>query len=169
MTDRSEHLLDWLRDAHAMEKQAETMLKGQSARLENYPDLKSRIDQHIEETLGQQEMVEGCISRLGGSASALKDMGGRLAAFGQAMGGAMMSDEVIKGSMAGYVFENIEIAMYTVLIEAATAAGDVETKRICEEILVQEKAMAQWILHNLPSVTIAFLTRSETEGVTAKR
>jgi len=47
-----------------------------------------------------------------------------------------MSDEVIKGSMAGYAFENVEIGMYTVLIETATAAGDIETKEICKGILV---------------------------------
>jgi len=169
MTNRNEHLLDWLRDAHAMEKQAETMLKGQSSRLKNYPDLKARIDQHLQETLGQQTAIEGCISRLGGSASVIKDIGGHLAAFGQAVGGMVMSDEVVKGSMAGYVFENIEIATYTVLIEAAIAAGDAETKKVCEDILVQEKAMAHWILQNLPSVTIAFLTRSEHGDASAKR
>ena len=32
-----EHLLDWLRDAHAMEQQAEQMLKAQAARIEHYP------------------------------------------------------------------------------------------------------------------------------------
>lgn len=50
-------------------------------------------------------------------------------AFGQAVGGSLMSDEVIKGAMAGYVFENMEIASYTVLIAAAEAAGDTQTKR----------------------------------------
>ena len=53
MTDAREHLLDWLRDAHAMEQQAEQMLKAQAARIENYPALKARIEAHLEETLGQ--------------------------------------------------------------------------------------------------------------------
>ena len=50
MATSQENLLDWLRDAHAMEQQAEKMLKAQSERLEHYPQLKARIDQHIEET-----------------------------------------------------------------------------------------------------------------------
>ncbi len=54
-TDRKDNLLDWLRDAHAMEQQAEQMLKAQSSRLEHYPDLKARIDLHLQETLGQQK------------------------------------------------------------------------------------------------------------------
>lgn len=35
---------------------------------------------------------------------------GKLAAFGQAMGGMTTSDEIVKGAMASYVFETLEIA-----------------------------------------------------------
>lgn len=34
MTTPTENLLDWLRDAHAMEQQAEKMLRAQAERLE---------------------------------------------------------------------------------------------------------------------------------------
>ncbi|MBA1201443.1 ferritin-like domain-containing protein [Pseudomonas capeferrum] len=169
MATSQENLLDWLRDAHAMEQQAEKMLKAQSERLEHYPDLKARIDQHIQETLGQQKLIHECLTRLGGSSSTIKDMTGKLMAFGQAVGGSLMSDEVVKGAMAGYVFENVEVATYTVLIAAAEAAGDTQTKAACEQILPQEKAMAQWLLEHLPEITQAFLKRSETPGVEAKK
>jgi hypothetical protein len=56
--------------------------------------------QHLEETLGQQRLLVGCIERLGGSPSAMKDVMGKVAAFGQAAGGALNSDEIIKGSRA---------------------------------------------------------------------
>lgn len=163
------HLLDWLRDAHAMEQQAEQMLKAQSSRLEHYPDLKARIDQHLEETLGQQKLLEEALARLDSSPSTLKDIGGKLMAFGQAVGGMTATDEVIKGAMAGYVFENMEIASYTVLIAAAQATGDVETQRACERILPQEVAMADWLREHLPSLTEAFLARSEAPETPAKR
>lgn len=169
MTDAREHLLDWLRDAHAMEQQAEQMLKGQAARIENYPALKARIEQHIQETLGQQQLLEGCISRLGGSPSTLKDAMGKIMAMGQAVGGMMASDEIVKGSMASYVFEHMEIASYRTLIAAAQAVGDVETQRVCEQILAQEEAMAQWLREHLPQVTQQFLVRDETPGVTARK
>ena len=80
----------------------------------------------------------------------------------------MTSDEVVKGAMAGYVFENLEIASYTSLIGAANAVGDTETATACEQILVQEKAMAAWLLDHLPQITAAFLARSATPGVDAK-
>lgn len=169
MATPQENLLDWLRDAHAMEQQAEKMLKAQSERLEHYPKLKARIDFHIQETLGQQKLIEECLSRLGGSSSTIKDMTGKLMAFGQAVGGSLMSDEVIKGAMAGYVFENVEIASYTVLISAAKSAGDTLTQTACEEILPQEQAMAEWLLEHLPELTEAFLVRSGDPELEAKK
>ncbi len=87
MTSKQENLLDWLRDAHAMEQQAEQMLKAQAARLEHYPQLKTRIEQHIEETHGQQRLLEECLKRLDSSPSTLKDIGAKLMAFGQAVAG----------------------------------------------------------------------------------
>lgn len=36
MTEIKENLLDWLRDAHAMEQQAEKMLTAQAGRIEHY-------------------------------------------------------------------------------------------------------------------------------------
>jgi ferritin-like metal-binding protein YciE len=169
MTDAREHLLDWLRDAHAMEQQAEQMLKAQAARIEHYPELKARIEQHIEETLGQQALLEGCITRLGSSPSRLKDAMGKVAAMGQAIGGMVASDEIVKGSMAGYVFEHMEIASYRTLIAAAEALGDQETRAACERILVEEEAMARWLQDHLPDITRQFLERADTPGATAKK
>jgi ferritin-like metal-binding protein YciE len=168
-TNPNEHLVDWLRDAHAMEQQAETMLQSMAERLEHYPVLRTRIVEHISETQWQRSQLEGCLSRLGASPSVIKDMGGKLMAFGQGVSGMMVSDEVVKGSMAGYVFENMEIASYTVLIAAARHAGDTETAAVCEQIIAQERAMAAWLLEHLPSTTDAFLSRSATPGVTADR
>jgi len=167
-TDVNDNLNDWLRDAHAMEQQAEQMLNAQADRLEHYPELKARIVQHIEETRGQQALLDECMTRRGVSNSVLKDLGGKLMAFGQAVGGMTVSDEVVKGAMAGYVFENLEIASYTALIAAAQQAGDATTQAACERIIVQEKAMAAWLLEHLPQLTQAFLVRSATPGMEAK-
>ena len=167
-TTASENLIDWLRDAHGMEQQAESMLEAQASRLEHYPVLRERIVQHIDETRWQREQIEACLARLGSSPSVIKDMGGKMMAFGQAVGGMFASDEVVKGAMAGYIFGNMEIASYTALIAAAGVAGDEQTKSVCEAILKQEVAMASWLLEHLPSTTSAFLVRAATPGVEAK-
>jgi len=167
-TSANDHLNDWLRDAHAMEQQADKMLNAQAERLEHYPELRARIVQHIDETRWQQSQLDEIMARRGIGNSVFKDLGGKLAAFGQAVGGMTTSDEVVKGAMAGYVFENLEIASYTSLIGAANA-GDTATAAACEQILAQEKAMAAWLLEHLPQVTQAFLVRAETPGVEAKK
>lgn len=163
-----DNLNDWLRDAHAMEEQADKMLNAQADRLEHYPELRARIVQHIEETRWQRSVLDEILARRDISNSVVKDMGAKLMAFGQSVGGMTVSDEVVKGAMAGYVFENLEIATYTSLIAAAKAAGDSATAASCEQILAQEKAMAAWLLEHLPQVTQAFLTRSATPGADAK-
>ena len=51
--------------------------------------LKARIDIHIEETLGQKKLPEKCLARLGSDSSTIKDLAGKLMAFGQAHGGSL--------------------------------------------------------------------------------
>ncbi|MFM0556568.1 ferritin-like domain-containing protein [Paraburkholderia sediminicola] len=169
MTKPNEHLVDWLRDAYAIEKQAESMLKAQSSRLEHYPELRQRIDQHLEETLCQQALLEGCLDRLGSSPSAMKDLTGRIAAFGQAVGGMTMTDEVVRGAMRGYVFEQAELASYTALIAAARAVGDAKAVQCCEQMLPQELEMGRWLLDYLPDIVAAYMSRSADGRDDAKR
>jgi len=169
MTTIEDQLLDWLRDAHAMEAQAETMLKGQHARIRNYPKLKARIEQHIQETQEQARLVAECIERLDGKPSALKDTGSRMMAMGQAFAGMMADDEVVKGSMFSYAFEHMEIAAYRMLIAAAKAAGQEEIQQVCERILPQEEAMAAWIEQNAGDLVHQYLTRLEEPELAAKR
>ncbi|WP_345830218.1 DUF892 family protein [Erwinia sp. HDF1-3R] len=164
-----ENYLAWVKDAHAMEKQAESMLEKMAGRLEHYPDLKARIKQHIEETRQQQVLVQSVIDRFDTSHSTLKDAVGKLSALGQAMGGMLADDEVVKGAISGYVFENLEIASYTSLIAAAELVGDREGARIFAQIREEEVAMADWALKHLPDVTEQFMVRSAAPGVEAKK
>jgi ferritin-like metal-binding protein YciE len=159
MTEPNKHLLHWLRDAYAMEKQALEMCERQSERIENYPELKARITQHVEETKGQIARLDKCFEILGETPSAVKDAMGWTMGNMQAVGGMMMSDEIVKGSMASYVFENLEIASYTILIAAAEASNQPEIARLCREILEQEKDMAEWLQTRLPDTTQKFMYR----------
>lgn len=165
----SDHLLDWLRDAHAMEEQAEKMLETQAARLESYPALRERIRQHLVETRRQVTLVRSCIERHGSSPSGLKDTGGKLVAMLQGLSGSLMADEVIKGAMASYAFEHFEVSVYKTLIAAAEFCGDTQTRDVCAQILDEEKAMAEWLEHALPETVTTFLSRDSTETGTAKR
>jgi ferritin-like metal-binding protein YciE len=169
MSDAREWLIQWLRDAHAMEEQAETMLSGQLSRLEHYPELSNRIQLHLEETKQQASRLQSCLDRIGEGTSSMKDAGGKLMATAQSISGVFAGDEVMKGSLASYTFEHMEIASYTILIAAAKAAGETEVARICEQNLREEEAMAEWLERNLASTTTMFLARAETDNDNAKR
>lgn len=169
MATKEETLLDWLRDAHAMGQQAITMLTAMAGRIENYPEVKARIEAPIEETRRQASSLESCIERRGGNTSTVKDLMGKFTAMGQGLSGALVSDEIVKGAMAGYTFEHMEIAAYKVLIAAADACSDIDTSSVCQRILSEEIAMANWLENNIDAVTQKFLTRDQQPDVTAKR
>lgn len=114
--NRIEHYHDWLRDAHAMEKQAESMLESMASRIDNYPELRARIEQHLSETKNQIVQLETILDRNDISRSVIKDSMSKMAALGQSIGGIFPSDEIVKGSISGYVFEQFEIACYTSLL-----------------------------------------------------
>lgn len=75
----------------------------------------------------------------------------------------------MKGLLASYTFEHMEIASYTILIAAANSVGEAEIARVCEQNLREEEAMAEWLESNLPQVTQTFLTRAEADSDSAKR
>lgn len=101
--------------------------------------------------------------------SVIRDLTGKIVAFGQSVSGIPVDDEVIKGAMSCYVFEHMEIASFKILISAAKAIGDIETQRVCELILAQEVAMAEWLGNNLEELTFNYLSRSADIMKEAKR
>ncbi len=162
------HLIEWLKDAHAMEEKAAQILERQEERFESYPDAQLRIRQHRDETKRQSERVAQCISRLDGETSGLKDLGGIVMGNFAAMANAMAEDEVVKNAIGDYAFEHFEVACYTSLIAAAEAVGDEHTAEVCREILEEEEAMANWLQQHLPEVTTSYLER-DAVGLQAKR
>ena len=166
MKDR---FIAWLRDAHAMEEQALTMLTAQAKRIQSYPELKAQIERHVLETQEHLRLLQELLDTLpSGGISLVRDLTGRLAATAQGLGGVLTSDEVVRGAMAGYAFEHMEIAAYRVLIAAADELGEVEAKAVFERILQEEIAMADWLEGNLDDTTRLYLLRAERD-LQAKR
>jgi ferritin-like metal-binding protein YciE len=165
-----EHFLDWLRDAHAMEEQAETMMTAMASRLEHYPALKQRINLHIEETREQQRLLQTVLTRYDSDTSTFKDVTGKIMATVHGAASMFASDEVLKGGWMSYAFEHFEIATYTTLIAGAEALGDTESVRVFQTILAQEVAMGDWLAEHMPETTQTYLALAEqTDTGTAKR
>jgi ferritin-like metal-binding protein YciE len=163
-----ESLAAWLRDAHAMEGQAITLLETQVQRLEGYPEALPRLQEHLQETREQRAKVEQCLQKLGEDTSTLKDAAMKLAANVQGMLHMASSDEVLKHALASNAFEHFEAASYRSLEAAASAAGEIEIAKLCNELMQQELAMANWVWQQLPAMTQKFLHRSQA-GESAKR
>ena len=145
-----------LRNAHAMENQALSIMKPQESRIESYPQVKQRLRAHITETEQQIERLDGILNGLDESASAIKDTA--LSAMGAvaALGHTVAGDEIIKNSLANFAFENYEIAAYNSLLTLADAGGFAEAQKLLKQSLAEEEAMAKWLEENLASVTLQF-------------
>ncbi|HBQ2084748.1 TPA: ferritin-like domain-containing protein [Klebsiella pneumoniae] len=166
MTD-IENYHNWLRDAHAMEKQAESLLVATIRRLDNEPQLRTRLEQHLYETRRQLSALQDIIARNHISRSALKDAMRRVAALGQTIGIMLPGDEVIKVIITAYVFAHFEVACYTALLTAAKRVGDHSAMHTLEGILAEERGMADWLLHYLPALTGQYLMDTDMPGVEA--
>ncbi len=152
-----EYLRDWLRDAHALEEQAEQLFSGQASRLKIRQELQSKMDNELSRIKQSQDMLQQCIRRLGGQKSLVKDAFGKVAAGAHNVTGVALQDEPVKGILAVHNFTHMAIGAYKVLIAAAEAVGDLETLRVCGTILADTQARALWIETEMREVTRCFL------------
>lgn len=101
------------------------------------------------------------IKQLGGDVSKIKELTGSIFSTVQGMVAVTPPDAIVKNSLANYAVENFEIACYTSLIAAAEAQGNTEVKRVCSEILEEEREMAKWLEHHLPRITQEYIGKVE--------
>ena len=140
-----------------MEQSLESVLQQQIRDASDVPDIRARLQQHLTETRGHAEKVAGCLKQLGEAPSALKSIAGGLIGMVQGASTAMFRDEILKSIIADYAMEHFEIACYRSLRAAANEAGLPEVAEVCEGILAEETAMAEWLEEQLPDMTRAHL------------
>jgi len=157
--------LDWLRDAHAMEKHAEPLLQAATLRLEEFPLLQARMKQYAQQTAEQQQWVKDVLKRYDSNWSALKDALGRLSIVGQAASDMLRNEEGVRIAVSSYVFCNYEVATYTALLAAAQQAADSKGIKTFQLILQHEIQMADWLLHQLPDVANEAILHSAVAAV----
>lgn len=153
-----------LRNAHAMEVQAEALLQRQIERLDDYPDLKGRMQSHLQETRTQQSRLDRLLSQMGENASTLKDTA--MSFMGNMAAAAHMpaQDEVLKNSFASFAFENYETAAYKSLIAVAEQAGLQGAIAPLTQSCQEEEAMANFLASNVDSVTRRYIELTARSG-----
>jgi ferritin-like metal-binding protein YciE len=155
-------LIVGLRNAYALEGQALSTMTTVHDRLENYPQLKAALAQHIRETEGQQRKVEECLSRFGETPSTLKEMATKLAANLQGMTHMVAGDEVLKNLFTLFGFEHFEQAAYRSLIAMAEDCGEASVAQTCREILRQEEAAGQKLGGMIEEITRTYVQRESS-------
>ena len=99
-----DNLIYWLRDAHAMEVGTLDDLERLARRVEHYPQLKARLEQHVEETRGQERRLRELLEGMNEGTSAVKQTVTRIAGNLQALISTVFSDEMLKNAIATYAF-----------------------------------------------------------------
>ncbi len=153
-----------LRNAHAVEKQALSIMTPQVERIENYPEVADRLRAHIDETHGQISRLEEILASLEESHSTLKDTALSLSGSMAAITHSVAGDEILKNSFANYAFEHFEIASYKSLLTLADDGGFGGTHTALKQSLGEEERMAQWIDEHLPVITRRYVQIYSEEG-----
>ena len=157
--------LTGVRNLHAAENQAVQQLSRQVERLENYPELESRLRQHIDESKEQAARLEAILKRHDADTSGIKEavtgaVGNVLAAVH-----SVMQDEVLKNHFTNYGYENYEVAAYTSLIAMAEAVGDARAVPVLQKSLLEERDTAEFLERMIGPVTLKYM---ELEAMGAK-
>lgn len=161
MTDnRKENIREWLRDAHAMEAHAEQLFSKQSDRFKDYPLIKAQLDSYLTRIVENQVLLSIRMQQLGSSSSIIKDAAAKVFAGFQNISVIATSDEPVKGILSLHTFTQLAIGSYKILVAAAEAVGDEETKTLCEALLSQTQTRADWIDAELKSVTQTYLLQT---------
>lgn len=155
-----------LRNAHAVEHQALSLMDRQIEHLAHYAEIEQRLRSHRGETEQQIERLEQILESLGESSSGLKDMAMSLSGNLAALGHSFAPDEIIKNSLANFAFENFEAATYKSLITIAEEGGFTSAIPLLQQTLDEELAMVTFLDEMQPMVIRKFLARRAT-GVEA--
>jgi ferritin-like metal-binding protein YciE len=150
-----------------MENQALAIMKPQLSRIENYPEVAARLEEHIRETEGQLARLDELLDAMDEDSSTIKDTALSLMGSVVAIGHAVTGDEIIKNSLANFAFENYEIGAYNSLLTIGEAGQFNKALDLLQLNLNEEEVMADWLRENLPKVTLRFVELSD-EGRDAK-
>jgi ferritin-like metal-binding protein YciE len=160
MTEPKELLKHELADLLYAERRFSTATKTMIRETSN-PEVKQRLEQHVQETEGHIERLERAFASIGEKAKAEKCE----AAVGlREEHDSFKSEEKPSKQLmeafdlgSGLRVEHYEIAAYTTAIAIANTLGEVECARILGESLAEEEAMAAFLVKIAPKALKSLL------------
>jgi ferritin-like metal-binding protein YciE len=146
LRDAGENVLDdqlvkYLVDAHAIEQQAEQLLR-KGPDLVDDGRLADLFRRHLAETEGHSELIAQRLEAHDAKPSKLQDAAMRLGGLNLGAFFGAQPDTTAKLAGFAFAFEHLEIAAYELLRRIAERAADAETVATARSILAEERAAA---------------------------
>jgi ferritin-like metal-binding protein YciE len=147
MGDIQAQLVKHIDEAHALEQNVLRMLDSMIQTTDD-AEILDRLEQHKLETQEHSTTMRRRLDYHGAEPSMVRQAAGMLEAL------MKMPLDLVRGEKAGrnardaYAAEHLEIASYQLLRRVAERAGDEETAAACQEIIEQERSMAQYLEDN---------------------
>lgn len=164
MTQQQKTYYAWLNNAYGQEicmaRMYRMHAKDVSCGLNDFPELKARLEQQAEVSMSQAKRIQKRLRDVSGRRPFLpKTWLGNIMGLFLGWTGDVTIDKVIMNNLTDYGMIQFEVAAYQTLIAAANAMDDHETVRVCEEILKEEQAFAQWLEKRVGQDAVTFLKR----------
>jgi ferritin-like metal-binding protein YciE len=143
----NEQLIKHIDEAHAMEQNVLRMLDSMISTTDD-PEILQELEHHKIETEGHAQRMRARLEAHGASPSGVKQLGGIVGALAKVPLDMVRGEKAGRNARDGYATEHMEIASYELLKRIAQRADDNETVAACDEIIGQERAMADTIAAN---------------------
>ncbi len=144
--DASAAIDSYLSDAHALETQSIQLLK-RGSEIAGDPALARIYEEHQKESTEHARLLEQRLDAMGESASAVKDAALRIGGLNWSFFFQAQGDTPAKLAAFVYAVEHLEIAGYELLRRVAQRASDAETVQLADNILAEERAMADRVFN----------------------
>jgi ferritin-like metal-binding protein YciE len=129
---------------------------------------KQRLQQHLEETMGQQNRLQEIISKYGGSPTDAKAhlstpkppvtqlmrkaLGDTIKSVKGDTDNPLLEELELIRTKEDAILEHAEIVSYRMLMQLAERAGAQDAIPLLKQNLQEEESMAKWIMDNTPSM-----------------
>jgi len=144
VTQLQEQLIKHLDEAYAMEQSVLRMLDGMISTTDD-PEILDALEHHKLQTQGHGDRMQARLEAHDATPSGMRQVGGIVAALAKMPLDMVRGEKAGRNARDGFATEHMEIASYELLRRVAQKAGDEQTAGIADEIIAEEKAMADLI------------------------
>lgn len=154
MADKNYHdvLINWLKSAYTIETSLVNMLENQAERATEFSDLRNRLHGHREATQRHADMVEDCITHLGGDVSEVRAQVSKFIGEAQSRMLGTFGDSVVRDSIVGAMVEELESSTYNAIITLANRLDEQKVVDTCSQILEEEEQMREYFDDNIENI-----------------